>query len=96
MEELTKKRADQPISSQQAQEEVEELLKKAKGYVQFAGDGGIKCPICRNGKSWNGCSASSRVEGNMIVYGINYNDRDKRGFYGQGNLPIPKYLRDFF
>jgi hypothetical protein len=42
-----------------------------------------------------GCSITAYVEGNKIVYGVLCNHPDSRGFYKQGEIPIPKHLRDF-
>jgi hypothetical protein len=98
------------LTPQEAQKEIEALIEKAKNMVRlektWGGDyyctgvtktrGPFFIPdYDRHLMKLHGCSITAYVEGNKIVYGVLCNHPDSKGFYKQGEIPIPKYLRDF-
>jgi TolA-binding protein len=82
------------LTPQQAQEEIDELLEKAKRMVKYGS--GMYCPICNRNRLQNPCLPYATVSEKVIVYGVQCNDEKTRGFYSQGEYPIPKHLREYF
>jgi predicted RNase H-like nuclease (RuvC/YqgF family) len=82
------------LTPQQVQEEMDELIEKAKRMVKYGS--GIFCPICNRNRLQNACLPYATVSEKVIVYGVQCNDEKTRGFYSQGEYPIPKHLREYF
>lgn len=89
-------RIETPPSPQYLQFELDDLIDRAKSLIEYPrvtfsfGDPYF-CPYC-NGWRENGCTPSTKIEGNAVVYGI---ECKKKGFQRQGELPIPRRIRSY-
>ena len=95
---LKKERSEKAnkMSYSEAKSQIDQLFQKARNSVTFSRVGaGRTCPICNGLIGWCGCEAHAKFYEDRVVYGVRCMDKKKGGFYEQGELPIPKHLREF-
>lgn len=87
------------LSYDEAKKKIKELMDEARDKVIMGHPGTGRtlyytyCPICHGYLDEHGCAPSTQIESDRIVYGMQCNK--KGNFYKQGEIPIPKHLREF-